>query len=64
MYPNEEDMPPPRNMGHGVYRVGDTSKLSPTPTEALPGTPEKVVVLEQRARMGVSLWHPLDATRT
>jgi hypothetical protein len=35
--------------------------LPPFPTPALPGTPEKVAVLEQRARLGVSLWHPLDA---
>ena len=32
------------------------------PTDALPGTPEKVAVLEQRARMRQQLWHPLDAT--
>lgn len=31
------------------------------PTQALPGTREKVTVLAQRARMGVSLWHPDDA---
>jgi hypothetical protein len=34
---------------------------SPTPTRALPGTPEKVAVLRERARLGQSLWHPLDA---
>ncbi|MBI1913401.1 MAG: hypothetical protein HYS12_01380 [Planctomycetes bacterium] len=33
----------------------------PEPTSALPGTPEKVAILEQRARLGLSLWHPLDA---
>jgi hypothetical protein len=27
----------------------------------LPGSPEKVAVLEERARLGMSLWHPLDA---
>jgi hypothetical protein len=32
------------------------------PTEALPGTPEKVAVLEERARQGQALWHPADAT--
>jgi hypothetical protein len=31
------------------------------PTRALPGTPEKVAVLEQRARNHQALWHPLDA---
>jgi hypothetical protein len=34
----------------------------PVPTQALPGTPEKVAVLEDRARLGQALWHPLDAT--
>ena len=33
----------------------------PEPTDALPGTPEKVLVLEERARRGQCLWHPLDA---
>ena len=31
------------------------------PTAALPGTEEKVRVLEERARLGQALWHPLDA---
>ena len=31
------------------------------PTCALPGSPEKVAILEQRARMRQDLWHPLDA---
>jgi hypothetical protein len=33
----------------------------PEPTCARPGTPEKVAVLERRALLGVSLWHPDDA---
>jgi hypothetical protein len=32
------------------------------PTEALPGTVEKLAVLEERARLKQELWHPLDAT--
>jgi hypothetical protein len=32
------------------------------PTGALPGTPEKVAILEARAQTRQSLWHPLDAT--
>jgi hypothetical protein len=32
------------------------------PTAALPGTPEKVTVLEERAQTRQDLWHPLDAT--
>lgn len=30
------------------------------PTYALPGSPEKVAVLELRARLRQELWHPLD----
>jgi hypothetical protein len=41
-------------------RVGKVA-LPPTPTRALPGTPEKVAILEERARLRVSLWHPADA---
>jgi hypothetical protein len=33
----------------------------PKPTDALPGTPEKVKVLCERARLLQALWHPLDA---
>ena len=32
------------------------------PTVALPGTEEKLAVLELRARLKQELWHPLDAT--
>ena len=45
--------------------VGDfNGRCSPAalPTAALPGTPEKVLVLEERARMRQELWHPNDAT--
>jgi hypothetical protein len=31
------------------------------PTSAMPGTPEKVAVLAERAQMRQSLWHPEDA---
>src|SRR5262245_35331292 len=31
------------------------------PTTARPGSPEKVAVLEERARRRQALWHPLDA---
>jgi hypothetical protein len=33
----------------------------PYPTTALPGSLEKISVLEERARLGQQLWHPLDA---
>lgn len=35
--------------------------LSPEPTQALPGSAEKVAILEERARLRQALWHPLDA---
>jgi hypothetical protein len=33
----------------------------PAPTGALPGTPEKIAILQQRALLRQSLWHPEDA---
>lgn len=44
----------------GIGNFNGHSPL-PTPTTALPGTPEKVLVLEQRALAHQDLWHPLDA---
>jgi hypothetical protein len=38
-------------------------RLPDRPTTAVPGSPEKVAILEERAQMGVALWHPLDAPR-
>jgi hypothetical protein len=35
--------------------------LPPAPTLAPPGSPEKVLVLAQRARRHQALWHPGDA---
>jgi hypothetical protein len=46
----------------GVSNFCGQAPLPPEPTEALPGTAEKVVVLEERARRGLALWHPGDAT--
>jgi len=45
----------------GVGNFNRRMTVPPSPTHALPGTPEKVAVLEERARLGVSLWHPRDA---
>lgn len=45
----------------GVSDFNGHIQLADEPTAALPGTAEKVAILEQRARLGVSLWHPLDA---
>lgn len=44
--------------------VGDRNgrmPLPPAPTRAMPGSPEKLAILEQRARLGQALWHPDDA---
>jgi hypothetical protein len=45
----------------GVGDYNGQSSLPPFPTGALPGSPEKVAILEQRAKMRLSLWHPADA---
>jgi hypothetical protein len=45
----------------GVGDFNGQSRLPAQPTRALPGSPEKVAILEERARLGLSLWHPLDA---
>lgn len=47
------------NRGPGNY-YGNPQDM-PEPTLALPGTEEKLRVLEQRAALGQNLWHPLDA---
>jgi len=45
----------------GVGNFSGSRPLSPSPTAALPGTPEKLAVLEERARLNLALWHPRDA---
>jgi len=44
----------------GISDFNGRARL-PEPTNALPGTEEKVRVLEQRAQLGQALWHALDA---
>jgi hypothetical protein len=46
---------------HRGYGLGNMEGTIPTPTDALPGTEEKMRVLEERARLGQRLWHPNDA---
>src|ERR1700757_973065 len=46
----------------GVGDFNGRSAPPPLPTAALPGTPEKVAILEQRAQGRQDLWHPQDAT--
>jgi len=51
---------------HGRKGVGFETARDLTgwePTRALPGTPEKIAVLGERATRGFPLWHPNDATR-
>lgn len=45
----------------GVQDFNGRVPQPPEPTRALPGTPEKVRILEHRARNQQSLWHPRDA---
>ena len=44
----------------GVGNFCGRAPLPACPTAALPGTPEKVAVLQERARLKLSLWHPDD----
>jgi hypothetical protein len=46
----------------GIDDFNGHAPLPPLPTRALPGTPEKVAVLMERARLRQALWHPQDAT--
>ncbi|MFO0966809.1 MAG: hypothetical protein U0793_14650 [Gemmataceae bacterium] len=47
-----------RGPGVGVF----LAPLPAFPTDALPGTPEKIAELERRALMRQALFHPGDAT--
>lgn len=55
---------PPQNKGRrpaegdGDFNGG--YRPPPVPTAALPGTEEKLTVLESRVAAQVSLWHPAD----
>lgn len=40
--------------------TGNGNAPLPEPTDAAPGTPEKMAVLAARAAAGQRLWHPLD----
>jgi hypothetical protein len=45
----------------GVSDFNGQVALPTGPTSALPGSPEKVAILQQRASRGEALWHPQDA---
>ncbi len=46
----------------GVGNFNGSPPLPAFPTPAMPGSPAKLAVLEERARQRLSLWHPVDAT--
>jgi hypothetical protein len=57
-----EHFPSTSKFAHrGIDDFNGTPALAPRPTMALPGTPDKVAVLEERARLRQALWHPQDA---
>lgn len=59
-----EQYPPAGKFGrHGTRAWKEDGPATPArePTEAPPGSPEKLGVLEGRARRQESLWHPADA---
>lgn len=45
----------------GVGNFTGNAPVAPLPTTAPPGTVEKMMVLEERAKNRQALWHPLDA---
>ena len=45
----------------GIPDYYGTSRPASAPTRALPGMPEKIAVLAERAKLGQELWHPHDA---
>ncbi len=46
----------------GVGNFYGTRPLPAFPTNAAPGSPEKIEVLAERAQLKLNLWHPDDAT--
>ena len=46
--------------GHWHFEPERVLKTEFRPTEALPGSNEKLEVLAQRVAMGLPLWHPDD----
>ena len=45
----------------GIIDINGKRPLPTDPTRAMPGSAEKVLVLEERAHMKQNLWHPEDA---
>jgi hypothetical protein len=57
LYPSTSKFAP-----HGIRDFYGRGALPHAPTAAPPGSPAKVAILEERARMRQQLWHPSDAT--
>ena len=45
----------------GVGNFNGNAPIACEPTTAAPGTPEKMEIMAERARMRQRLWHPFDA---
>lgn len=60
--PEVKDQYPPAT-AHGKRGIALEAPRLPadSPTEAFPGTEEKIAVLMRRAALGQALYHPLDA---
>jgi hypothetical protein len=48
----------------GLGNFNGATPLPAVPTDAMPGSPEKVAILMERAQNRLSLWHPEDADMT
>jgi len=46
----------------GVANLGHRNAPLPEPTTAMPGSPEKIAVMEERALRGEQVFHPDDAS--
>ncbi|WP_203328853.1 hypothetical protein [Candidatus Laterigemmans baculatus] len=46
--------------GHWDFEPRPCSQITFKPTEALPGSHEKLEILCERVRSGLPLWHPED----
>lgn len=55
------EMYPRAKFGNHVHDTRGRDRGLAEPTDAMPGSPAKLAVLEQRATAGQRLWHPLDA---
>lgn len=53
-------LPPNRQTRCGHGSANRRAVLPPTPTDALPGSEEKIQILAERARLGQQLFHPDD----